>query len=124
MTEIGAESHDGADGKGVLDDEPAAQPVDQRRADRADQPDDDEERCANRGAADADITHIPGAPAEAFALLVRAPKQFDQQRAADVERLVHVGIHGRVDVHGLAGDVAQHHTQPAGDQDEERQIKR
>ena len=48
LTEVGAESHDGADGEGILDDEVAAQPVDQRRADRADQPDDDKEARADR----------------------------------------------------------------------------
>ena len=120
LTEVRAKGHDGADGEGVLDDEPAAQPVDQRRADRADQPDDDKEARADHGAPDADVAHAFGALAEAFSLLVRAPEQFDQQRPANVERLVHVGVHGGVLVHGLAGDVAQHRTQTAGNQDEER----
>jgi hypothetical protein len=48
------------------------------------------------------------------------PNKFDQQRPADVERLVHVGVHGGVLVHGPPGDVAQHHAQAAGSQDEER----
>ncbi len=119
--EIRAESHDGADGEGVPDNEVAAQPVDQRRADRADQPDDDKKGRADHRAPDADIAHTFRTLAEAFTLFVCAPKQFDQQRPADVERLVHVGVHGGVLVHRLAGDVAQHRTQAAGSQDEERQ---
>src|SRR5687768_16347226 len=50
-----------------------------------------------------------------------APKQLDQQRTADVEGLVHVGIHLRVQFHCLARDVAQHPAQAFRKDDEQRQ---
>ena len=69
LTEVRAEGDDGADGERALDDVLAAQAVDQRRADRADQPDDDKEGRADHRAADADIAHAGGALAEAVRLL-------------------------------------------------------
>ena len=42
--EIRTEGDDGADGEFILDDEPAAEAVDQRRAHRADETDHDEKR--------------------------------------------------------------------------------
>ncbi len=68
-----------------------------------------------------DIAHAGGAFTEAICFLVGAPKEFDQQRTADVEGLVHVGVHLRVEFHCLAGDVAQDSAEPLRGQDEERQ---
>ena len=50
LTEIRAEGDDGADGERALDDVPAAQAVDERRAHCADQPEDDEEGRADHRA--------------------------------------------------------------------------
>ena len=52
--------------------------------------------------------------AETLLLLARAPKEFDQQRTANIESLVHVHVHLRVHVHALAGDVAQDGPKPLG----------
>ncbi len=62
-----------------------------------------------------------GAVAETIAFIVRASEQFDQQRTADVERLVHVRVHLRVEFHGAACDVAQCDAQPLRSQNEQRQ---
>ncbi len=67
---------------------------------------------ADDRAADADVAHAGGALAEAIRFLVGASEQFDQQRAADVERLVHVRVHLGVVIHGFAGDVAQDRAEP------------
>ena len=56
---------------------------------------------------DADVAHAGGPFPEASHFRVAAPEQLDQQRAADVERFVHHGVHLRVGFHLLAGDVAQ-----------------
>jgi hypothetical protein len=42
------------------------------------------------------MSHARGALAEAAVLFDGAAKELDQQRAADVERLVHVRVHLRV----------------------------
>jgi hypothetical protein len=93
----------------------------QRRADGADQPHEDEKDRANHGAVDAHVAHVGGTLAEAIRFLVGAPEQFNEQRPANVEGLVHVRVHLGVGFHLLACQVAQTPTQPARDKDEQRQ---
>ena len=121
LTEIRAERDDGADGERAFDDVPAAEAVDERRAHRADEAKHDEERRADDRAADADVAHADGALAEAVRFLVGAPKQLDEQRAADVEGLVHVRVHLGIVIHGFAGDVAQNVAKPLREEDKQRQ---
>ena len=50
-----------------------------------------------------------------------AAKELDKQRAADIESLIHVGVHLRIRLHSLAGNIAQDRPQPARHQDKQRQ---
>ena len=65
--------------------------------------------------------HWPARWRKAAGLVVAAAEQLDQQGAADVEGLVHDGVHLGVHVHLLAGDIAQYGAQTLRRQDEERQ---
>jgi hypothetical protein len=58
----------------ALDDVPAAEAVDERRADRADEAEHDEEARADDRASNADVAHAGGAVAEAIGFLVGAPE--------------------------------------------------
>ncbi len=121
VAEVCTEGDDGADGEHVADDEIAAQAVDQGSADSADQADDHKEGGAGDRTKDAQVADARRAVLEAFDLHARAAKELDQQRAADVERLVHHGVHARVGFHLLARDIAQPPTQAAGGKDKEGQ---
>jgi hypothetical protein len=50
-----------------------------------------------------------------------ASEQLHQQRSADIERLIHHGIHLRVSIHRFAGDVAQACAEAPSREDEQRQ---
>ena len=119
--DIGAEGDDGADGEGALDDQVAAEAVGQRRAQGADDAQQGKQGHTQDGAADADIADAGGALAEAAFLIGLAAEELDQQRPADIEGLVHVGVHLGVEFHGPARHDAQLRAQPAGHQRQERQ---
>ena len=90
--------------KRLLDDQVAAHAVDQGRAHRAEQPDDDEEDCAQHGPAGCPCrAPAPARSSKRSTSVAAAPEQLDQQRAADVERLVHHGVHLGVGFHLLRG---------------------
>ena len=91
--EIRAKGHDGANAETAQDHVVAADAVDERRAHRADDAQHRKQGCPQHRALHADIPHARGALAESLLFLGRAPKQLDEQRAADVQRFVHVRVH-------------------------------
>ncbi len=107
LTQIRAKCNDRPNREDVRNDEVTAESIDQRRAHRADEPDDDEEPRADDGATDADIAHVRGPLPEPFLLLRGPPEQLDEQRAADIQRLVHMRVHLGVMIHRFAGDIPQ-----------------
>ena len=119
LTEIRTERDDGADSEHAFDDIPSAETVDERGADRSDETEDDKERRADNRASNADVAHTRGALTKTILLFARAPKKFDEQRAADVESLVHVRVHLRVGLHGLTRNVAQCVAEPLRGDDEQ-----
>src|SRR5829696_6465341 len=105
----------------ALEDQPGPEPVDGGRADGPDQAEDHEEGLAVEGRADADVADPGGLVGEAGQLAVAAPEQHHQQRPGDVEALVHGGVHGRVELHRLAGDDLEPAPDPPGREQEQRQ---
>src|SRR5215212_419361 len=91
----------------ALEDQAGPEPVDGGRAHGPDQAEDDEEGLAVEGRAHPDVADPGGLVGEAGQLPVAAAEQHHQQRPGDVEALVHGGVHGRVELHGLAGDGLQ-----------------
>ena len=121
LGQVGRKGDDGADREDAIQHQMAADPVDQRRPDDADQTHESEELRADDCPAHADIAHAGGAVAEAVDFDLLAAEQLDQQRAADVERFAHHGVHIGVVVHRLAGDIAQLKADTARRQDEQRE---
>ena len=82
-------------------------------ADGADEAEGDEERAAVHRGLDPDVAHPAGPVAELVDLLVLAAEQLDEQRPGHVEALGHRGVHRRVEVHLLAGEVLEAAARPA-----------
>ena len=120
--QVGGEGDDGADGEaGAVQHEQAADPEDERRAHRADQAQRQHEPAHQERLADARVTHPARPVAEAARLVARPVEQLDQQRAADVERLVHQRVHLAVERKLIAHDATQPPAQDARRDDEQRQ---
>ena len=83
-----------------------ADPVNERRANHANQSHDRPELAAHDRAFDADVAHAPRTFLEATGFQRCAPKQLDQQCAADIEGFLYHGVHLGVDVHCLTCDFA------------------
>src|SRR5829696_1840665 len=105
----------------VLEDLPGPEPVDGGRAHGPDQTQDHEEGLAVEGRAHPDVADPGGLVGEAGQVPVAAAEQHHQQRPGDVEALVHGGVHGRVELHRLAGDDLEPAPDPPGREQEQRQ---
>ena len=99
----------------------AADPVHGGHADGADDLEAQPERPAHQRAADADLPHPVGLVAEAGRLVPLAAEERDELGAGDAEALGHLRVHGRVELHALAGDRPQGAPHPLGADQEERQ---
>src|SRR5512133_339275 len=104
-----------------MEDLPGPEPVDGGRAHGADQAQDHEEGLPVEGGADPDVAHPGGLVGEAGQLPVAAAEQHHQQRPGHVEALVHGGVHGRVELHRLAGDGLEAAADPPGREQEQGQ---
>ena len=121
LRKIRAKGHDGAHGEFAAQHQQTAYPVDGRRAYRPNHTEHDKEPAPDHGRTDTDIPYFGRFVAQATHFLLLAAKQLHQQRAADVQRLVHDRIHLSVVLHGLAAQAAQDAAHTAGRQDEKRQ---
>ena len=81
------------------DDEVAAEPVDDRRRERGDQRECGEEPPVGHGHAHADVPHPAGARREGGRLVLGPPEQLHEECPGDVEPLVHLRAHVRVQSH-------------------------
>ena len=117
----GGQGHEGARAERAVDDEDAPEPVDGRGGERADEAEGDEEGAAVHGGAHADGAHAVGPGREVGRLVVELAEQLHQQRAGHVEALGHRGVHRRVEVHLLAGELLQPSPDPLRGHDEQRQ---
>ena len=104
----------------ALEHQPGPEPVDGGRAHRPDQAEDDEEGLPVEGRADPDVADPGGLVGEPGQLAVAAAEQHHQQRPGDVEALVHGRVHGRVELHRLAGDGLEPAPHPPGREQEQR----
>src|SRR5829696_5120786 len=105
----------------ALEHQPGPEPVDGGRAHGPDQAEDHEEGLPIEGRADPDVADPGGLVGEPGQLAVAAPEQHHQQRPGDVEALVHGRVHGRVELHRLAGDGLEPAADPPGREQEQRQ---
>ena len=94
--QIGGEGHERAHGKYVVDDKISAEPEHHCRANGAHQAKRQEEPATYERLPDTYIAHVRRAFAEAAYFRVVSAKNLDQQRSADVKRLVHQRVHARV----------------------------
>ena len=68
---------------------------------------------------DAHVAHLGCPLTKTVDFQLAAPKKFDQQDAANIERFIHHGIHLRIGFHLFPCQVAQAIAQQAGCQDEQ-----
>ena len=102
-------------------DEVAADAVDRRRADGADEAEGDEEHPSVHRRADAGVADAGGVALEGVVLAPVVAEQLDEHRPGDVEALGHLRAHRRVVLHLLAGDLLQPPADAPGRDDEQRQ---
>jgi hypothetical protein len=105
----------------AADDQVGADAVDRRRAERADQPEGDEEDPAVHRRLDPDVADSRGAAGEQRSLVVRPAEQLHQLRTGNVEPLGHLRVHLRVGVHLLTCQFLKSPADSLGRDDEQRQ---
>ena len=118
--EIGGKGDDCAGADGIGEHHVAADPVDERGADGADQPQAQEIKLGDAGAADADGADFGVGVVKARGLARLGGEGLDQERAVDAERLADDVAHFGVVFHGLAADVTQDAPDAARREHEER----
>ena len=102
------------------DREVAADEVDDRGADRGDEPERDEQDPAVDRGAHADVAHAGRAAREAVALVVVPAEELGEHRAGDVEALDREVVHLRVELHALARELLHARADAARGHDEQR----